>query len=177
MNIKKLMGATALVGVLAAFPSLAVAQASGQDLKDAPGVGSPTVGETQSDTAPGNEGAPEIVVTGTRINRPNLESSVPITSVTAAELPNRGSVAIGDLINQLPQMRSTVNQANSQNAIGRAGISALDLRGLGTARTLVLIDGRRIVTATPGVNRPDVNVVPNDLLERFDVITGGNSAI
>ena len=154
---------------------VAFAQTTGQT--GAHGVGSPNVGETREDTTAAEEAAPEIVVTGTRINRPNLDSSVPITSVTAAELLNRGGVAIGDLVNQLPQVRSTVNQANSQNAIGRAGISALDLRGLGTARTLVLIDGRRVVTATPGINRPDVNVVPNDLLERFDIVTGGNSAI
>lgn len=134
-------------------------------------------GSTQPTTATEDDTRSEILVTGTRLNRPNLQSSIPITTVTASELLGHGNIAIGDLLNQLPQFRSTLNQANSQNAIGRAGISSVDLRGLGTARTLVLLDGRRIVTSTPGINRPDVDIVPNDLVDRVDVVTGGNSAI
>ncbi len=182
MKLNNWVSVTALATGLAFGMSIApsaFAQTTPQTGADGvTGVGSPNVGATADDTTTAQDDAsPEIVVTGTRLNRPNLDSSVPITSVTAAELLNRGGVAIGDLVNQLPQLRSTISQSNSQNAIGRAGISALDLRGLGTARTLVLLDGRRIVTATPGINRPDVNVVPNDLLERIDIVTGGNSAI
>jgi outer membrane receptor protein involved in Fe transport len=182
MKLKQWVSATALSTTLAiglgAAPA-AFAQTTAQTPSaGGVGFGAPSVDPDQGNATPTTEeNAAEIVVTGTRLNRPNLDSSVPITSVAASELLNRGGVAIGDLVNQLPQLRSSVNQANSQNAIGRAGISALDLRGLGTARTLVLLDGRRIVTATPGINRPDVNVVPTDLLERFDVVTGGNSAI
>ena len=187
MRLQSLLSATALatsfaLGTIAA--PAAYAKSTTDQTTDAAAVAAaqttgdnPTFADAQTDATASEEGAPEIVVTGTRLNRPNLSSSVPITSVTASELLNRGGVAIGDLVNQLPQLRSSVNQANSQNAIGRAGISALDLRGLGTARTLVLLDGRRIVTATPGINRPDVNIVPNDLLERLDIVTGGNSAI
>jgi outer membrane receptor protein involved in Fe transport len=118
-----------------------------------------------------------IVVTGTRINRPNLTSTVPITSVGAQELTNTGNLSLGDRLNQLPQLRQTFSQANSTRFIGTAGINALDLRGLGNTRTLVLVNGRRIVTATPGVNRPDVNNIPTDLVDRVDIVTGGNSAI
>jgi outer membrane receptor protein involved in Fe transport len=128
-------------------------------------------------SAPEEAAGDQIIVTGTRIARPNVDSPVPITSVTATELLSRGSLSIGDTINQLPQFRSTFSQANSTRFIGTAGINALDLRGLGTTRTLVLVNGRRMVTATPGVNRPDVNTIPNDLLERVDTVTGGNSAI
>lgn len=139
----------------------------------------PAAADGQSTTA--NDEASDdqsIVVTGSRLNnRPNIESAVPITSLSSEELLSRGTVSVGDLLNQLPQLRGTFNQANSTRFIGTAGISALDLRGLGTARTLVLLDGRRIVTATPGVNRPDVNIVPADLIERTDIVTGGNSAV
>jgi outer membrane receptor protein involved in Fe transport len=122
-------------------------------------------------------GKEAIVVTGTRINRPTLTSSVPVTSVSPLDLANQGNVSLGDKLAELPQIRATFTQANSTRFIGTSGINALDLRGLGTQRTLVLQNGRRIVTATPGVNRPDVNVIPIDLVERIDIVTGGNSAI
>ncbi len=128
--------------------------------------------------APNDGDDTAIVVTGTRINRPNITSAVPLTSLTATELLGQsGSVSIGDTLNELPQLRATRTQANSTRFIGTAGITALDLRGLGTARTLVLVDGRRLITATPGVNIPDINDVPTDLIDRVDIVTGGNSAI
>lgn len=119
----------------------------------------------------------EITVTGSRIPRPNLDSSVPVTSVTAVELVERGDVSIGDALNELPSLRSTYSQSNSTRFIGTAGINRLDLRGLGTSRTLVLVNGRRHVTALPGGTDVDTNTIPTDLLERVDIITGGNSAI
>ncbi|HJP69197.1 MAG TPA: TonB-dependent receptor [Sphingomicrobium sp.] len=117
-----------------------------------------------------------IVVTGTRINRPTLSSPVPVTSVALQDL-SQGTVSLGDKLAELPQIRASFTQANSTRFIGTSGISALDLYGLGTARTLVLVNGRRIITATPGINRPDVNTVPIDLVDRVDIVTGGNSAI
>ncbi len=117
-----------------------------------------------------------IVVTGTRINRPTLTSAVPVTSVALQDL-SQGNVSLGDKLAELPQIRATFTQANSTRFIGTSGINALDLRGLGTARTLVLVNGRRVVTATPGINRPDVDTIPVDLVDRTDIVTGGNSAI
>lgn len=122
-------------------------------------------------------GAP-IIVTGSRIARdPNLDSTVPVTSVTADELLDGGDLSLGDALNQLPALRATFSQANSTRFIGTAGLSLLDLRGLGTDRTLVLVNGRRHITSTPGDFRVDVNTIPSDLLLRTEVITGGNSAI
>lgn len=135
--------------------------------------------EAASEATDADSGKPSeaIVVTGSRINRANLDSPVPVTVLTATDILSTGNVSLGDNLNQLPQLRSTLTQANSQNAIGRSGINALDLRGLGTNRTLVLVDGRRVITSTPGINRPDVNNIPENLLERVDIVTGGNSAI
>lgn len=118
-----------------------------------------------------------IVVTGSRIARPNLESTVPLTSVAVHELTDRGDISLGDALNELPSLRATFSQANSTRFIGTAGINLLDLRGLGTPRTLVLVNGRRHVTSSPGSYDVDTNTIPVDLLERVDVITGGNSAI
>ena len=121
--------------------------------------------------------AQPILVTGSRIARPTLQSAVPLTSVTIEDLTGTGELSLGDALNDLPSLRSTFSSGNSSRFIGTAGLSLLDLRGLGTDRTLVLVNGRRHVTSTPGDNGFDVNTIPTDLVERIDIVTGGNSAI
>ncbi len=120
-----------------------------------------------------------IIVTGSRIARPNIESAVPVTTITGEEFFQQGSINIGDTLNDLPQLRSTFSQTNSGRFLGTAGLNLLDLRGLGTARTLTLVNGRRHVASDILSNGTsvDVNTIPNDLIERVDVVTGGNSAI
>ena len=120
-----------------------------------------------------------IVVTGSRIARPDLESTVPIASISGESLIEQGTNNIGDTLNELPQLRSTRGQQNASTGIGISGLNLLDLRGLGTNRTLVLVNGRRHVAAdiTSNAQSPDVNTIPNDLIERVDIVTGGNSAI
>lgn len=119
----------------------------------------------------------QIVVTGSRIRSPNLVSNVPITSLGQADLLDSGDVNVGDQLNDLPSLRSTFSQANSTRFIGTVGLNLLDLRGLGTSRTLVLVNNRRHVSASPGDFIVDVGTIPNDLIERVDIITGGNSAV
>lgn len=119
----------------------------------------------------------DIVVTGSRIARPNLDASVPVTTIAAELVRDRGNVSLGDQLNRLPQLGSTFSQSNSTRFIGTAGLNLLDLRRLGTARTLVLVNGRRHVTSQPGVNSVDINTIPTDLVDKIDIVTGGNSAI
>jgi outer membrane receptor protein involved in Fe transport len=131
---------------------------------------------TQIDPAqPDSSG--QVTVTGSRIRRPNVESNVPVTSVSAEELTSQGDLNIGDALNDLPAIRSTFSQANSTRFIGTAGVNVLDLRGLGTTRTLVLVNGRRHITYSPGDFLVDTNTIPFDLIERIDVVTGGSSAV
>ena len=172
MKKYQFLGALALANLpMLVVPGTAFAQA-------APESATPEPANTAASVAETPDAADAIVVTGTRISRPGMTSPVPVTSLTAVELLQQsGNISIGDTLNQLPQLRATFTQANSTRNIGTAGITALDLRGLGTARTLVLIDGHRLITATPGVNRPDINDVPTDLIDRVDIVTGGNSAI
>lgn len=120
-----------------------------------------------------------VEVTGTRIRRPNLESTVPITSLNGDQIFQTGDTNVGETLNELPQLRSTFAQQNPGLGIGIAGLNLLDLRGLGTQRTLVLVNGRRHVPADILNNAvsPDIGSIPNDLIERIDIVTGGNSAI
>lgn len=122
--------------------------------------------------------ASAIVVTGSRIDRPNVSAPSPITSITIADLASGGDVSLGDALNELPALRSTFAQSNSTRFIGTAGLNLLDLRGLGTNRTLVVVNGRRHITSQPGVpTSVDVNTIPTDLVERVDIGTGGNAAV
>lgn len=158
----------------AGFAALALPQAAFAQVTD-PAIAE---GEAPQD-ADGTEAAPSglIVVTGSRIARPDLDSSVPVTSIEAETLIRSSNVQLGDALNELPQLRGTFGSQNSGRFIGTAGLSLLDLRGLGTDRTLTLVNGRRHVTSTPGDFSVDVATIPTELLERVDVVTGGNSAI
>lgn len=173
-----LLGASALrsatfAGAALALATPAFAQESPADT--VPVAGSPDVpaeGEEE-------EAGEDIVVTGSRISRPGLESTVPITTVTGEEFFQTGKTSIGDTLNELPALRSTFSQSNSNRFLGTSGLNLLDLRGLGTQRTLVLVNGRRHVAGDILNNAvsPDVNSFPTDLIERVDLVTGGNSAI
>jgi outer membrane receptor protein involved in Fe transport len=120
----------------------------------------------------------EIVVTGTRIPTPNLTSVAPVTSVSAADIKAQGVARVEDLINSLPQSFAAQgsNYSNSAN-----GIATVNLRGLGSARTLVLIDGRRLQAGNPTSAivpvAADLNFIPTTLVERVDILTGGASAV
>ncbi|MFZ4747895.1 MAG: TonB-dependent receptor domain-containing protein [Sphingomonas sp.] len=118
-----------------------------------------------------------ILVTGSRIARANLDSTVPVTTLSRDELTINGEVNIGDQLSQLPSFRNTFSTQNSGAAIGTAGLNILDLRGQGVARTLVLQNGRRHVTSQPGTSTVDTSTIPNALVERVDVVTGANSAV
>ncbi len=170
MKIRELLGATALVGVMVAVPTSAFAQATKSS-------GTPA---TKDEKEKGDEEeSTNVTVTGSRIARPNDTSIVPITTVDATQLSLTARVSVGDVLNDLPQLNSTFSQANSTRFLGTGGLNLLDLRGLGTVRTLVLVNGRRHVGADILNNAvsPDINTFPVDLIEGVDIITGGNSAI
>ena len=120
-----------------------------------------------------------IVVTGSRIRSPNLESAVPVTAISGEQFFETGQTSVGDVLNELPALRSTFSQSNAGRFLGTVGLNLLDLRGLGTERTLVLVNGRRHVAGDPlasGVS-VDVNTIPSDLIDRVDIVTGGSSAV
>ncbi len=169
-KISKLYACTSVIGLFAAtVPMTAYAQDADTALPSE---------EIDSEEATVDTST-SIVVTGSRIRRPNLDSTVPITSVAGEQFFQQGQTNVGDTLNDLPQLRSTFAQQNPGLGIGIAGLNLLDLRGLGTQRTLVLVNGRRHVPADILNNAVsvDTNSIPNDLIERVDIVTGGNSAV
>ncbi len=118
----------------------------------------------------------EVVVTGSRIAQPNLETTSPVTQVTAEDVVTQGVTRIEDLVNQLPQAFAA---QNGTVANGATGTATVNLRGLGSTRTLVLIDGRRMPYGgvTTGSAAADLNQIPTAMVERVEVLTGGASAV
>ncbi|PQA89303.1 TonB-dependent receptor domain-containing protein [Hyphococcus luteus] len=126
--------------------------------------------------AQANEGVDDrIVVTGSRIQRSELTSPTPVTSVGSDTIDTDRSVTVEDVFRRLPQAGGGANATGATDGLS-LGASTIDLRGLGQNRTLVLINGTR---ATPFSfrNTVDTNTLPTGLIKRVDVLTGGAAAI
>jgi outer membrane receptor protein involved in Fe transport len=122
----------------------------------------------------------EITVTGSRIARdPNLSGALPVQSVGEQEIQMSGEFAIADVVNDVPALLSSVTSEQSIDAGAdfSDGANVLNLRGLGSNRTLVLVNGRRHVGGVQGSSAVDVGSIPMRLVERVEVLTGGASAI
>lgn len=120
----------------------------------------------------------EVLVTGTRIIRDGFQAPTPLTVLTLEDIQNTSPTNnIADFVNQLPQLAGSTKPANSRLNLsnGSAGINALNMRNLGEGRVLVLLDGRRSVGSTI-YGWVDVNTIPQALVERVDVVTGGASS-
>lgn len=132
-------------------------------------VATPAFAQTEEAPAEGEA----IVITGSRILRPNLEANSPVTSVTGLETTQNADVTLDTFLNTLPQ----VNPAGTttSNNPGNGGQSNIDLRGLGANRNLVLVDGRRPMVSASN-QTVDLNTIPQGLIERIDVLTGGAGA-
>ncbi|MFT3755172.1 MAG: TonB-dependent receptor [Pseudoxanthomonas sp.] len=118
-----------------------------------------------------------VTVTGTRIRRKDgMEGPTPLVQISEEQISATGRTQIADVVNQMPAL--SITQSNqTANLEGNPGINALDLRGLGTQRTLVLVDGRRQVPAMPGTSAIDLSTIPSSLVQRVDIVTGGASAL
>ena len=138
------------------------------------GIAAPAWAQTDPapDTAtPAQDDA--IVVTGSRLGGLQLEQASPIAIVSAKEIALSGQVNVENIIKDLPQLVPSVTGA-SNNPGG--GVATADLRGLGSTRTLVLVNGRRYV-AYDADQIVDLNTIPAGLIERVDIVTGGRSAV
>lgn len=116
----------------------------------------------------------EVVVTGSRIVRKDLISASPVTIIGAEEISLSGDARIEDLVQALPQ---AFNAQNSTVANGSSGTATVDLRNLGSVRTLVLVNGRRLMGGDPQSPSADLNNIPSALVKSVEVLTGGASAV
>jgi iron complex outermembrane receptor protein len=120
----------------------------------------------------------EVVVTGSRIARPDVEASTPVQVLSGQAIDMAGSQNIADIIAALPAVGTPgLSRTNSNFLTSSNGVSTLNLRNMEDQRTLVLINGRRVVSGVDGTSTVDVNNIPTDLIESVQVLTGGASAV
>jgi iron complex outermembrane receptor protein len=117
-----------------------------------------------------------IIVTGSRIARPLVESPVPVSIVSAKSIQDAGQTNVLDALRDLPIAGQSLGTSASNFQNSGNGTATVNLRNLGISRTLVLINGRRSV-GIPGDSAVDLNTIPVDMIDHVEVITGGASAI
>ncbi|MDP1027639.1 TonB-dependent receptor [Sphingomonas sp. KR1UV-12] len=172
--LKRVLEATCCVAALMAVP--AQAQTDSAAAQDAPvSIGDPVASakldaDANIDRTSDVARPDEIIVTGTRIVRPNNTSAAPISTTTANDLAIQGAVTIEDALNRLPQVQANAEQNYADSDTGRQRIK---LRSLGYERTLMLVDGLRMGLA----NGADVGIIPTALVDRIDVLSGGASSV
>lgn len=150
------------------------------------GTAMPALAQNQQPPEPAPASAADeqtIVVTGSRLARTGFTAPTPVTVVGDEQIARQGSTNIAQVLNEIPAFRAQSSPATSAIFVSNLGAATADLRGLGGNRTLVLIDGRRVVASTVSggsftpANMVDLNLVPTSLLSRAEVVTGGASAV
>jgi iron complex outermembrane receptor protein len=134
----------------------------------------PTPTNSGTAPAPAMPALQEVVVTGSRIYIPGLKSTSPVTSISAKQIASTGATTIEDVLNTLPQVTADMGAMASNGATGTASVN---LRDLGPQRTLVLVDGKRLMPGGSGTNVADIDNIPTALIEGVDVLTGGASSV
>jgi iron complex outermembrane receptor protein len=147
-------------------PPAAAAQPTGAELGLSP--------EEAAGLAAQEEEVEEIVVTGSRIQRSNLEDFAHITVLSSDEIIKSGAKTVDDLLNKLPSV--TLQGINKQQNNGGNGLAFVDLRNLGVGRTLVLVNGKRFINSATGAG-VDLNNIPVPMIERVEVLLDGASAV
>lgn len=147
------------------------------------GVAAASAPAFAQDAAPASPAAaedadsPAIVVTGSRIAREDLTAIVPVAVVGNEEILKDGAVNIQDTLNELPQVGVGSSRTNTNFLTAGNGVATVNLRNLGSSRTLVLVNGRRFVAGLAGTSAVDLNNIPSDFIDRVEIVTGGASAV
>ena len=171
---KVLSLATALVSLITS--GVAVAQDATTPPPAAPPAADVVVGDAPATTPAGDqEQTEEIVVTGTRIRRKDLTTPAPVTVISRDQIQASGKVTIGDFLMALPEQGNAIN---TQYNNGGDGSTRVNLRSVGEERTLVLINGRRVVPGGTGADSTvDLNSIPSQAIERVEILKDGASAV
>jgi iron complex outermembrane recepter protein len=180
----RLLASTGLIGAVALIAAgEARAQAAAGPIQTAqvqavpagaPPAAAPSISPLPPAAAGSETAVKEVVVTGSRIAQKGLTSASPLQVVNDQEIKLEGTTNVESLINNLPQAfaAQTTSVAN-----GASGTATVNLRDIGTNRTLVLVDGKRLMPGDPTNPVPDLNNIPAQLVDRVEVTTGGASAI
>jgi outer membrane receptor protein involved in Fe transport len=174
---QRLLGTTLMVGAgMLATPAFAQEAPATDPAAQTP-TGPVEAAPTPDVSATGEpvEQTRDIVVTGTRIPSANLESVAPVTVVSGQDFKLQGNTRVEDLLNSLPSVGAS--QASGV-ANGATGTAEVDLRYLGSKRTLVLVNGRRLAPGDPNstTQAADLNMIPSSIVKRAEVLTGGASS-
>ena len=148
--------------------------ASAQEVEEVARQSSASTGQEAEKSAPTTE---KITVTGSRLRRDSFSVATPLATMDREAIEDTGIGSLSDiLIDELPQVSEGSSNSNSQSSVQNTGLSTIDLRELGTNRTLTLIDGRRVVSNSYSGNYVSLSTIPSGLVDRVEVITGGASA-
>ncbi|MGA9421531.1 MAG: TonB-dependent receptor [Rhodanobacteraceae bacterium] len=110
-----------------------------------------------------------ITVTGSNIRRVDIETANPVITIDRAQIEQSGKLTIGDLVQELPSIAGAATNPQVNNG-GGGGTSTVSLRGLGSVRTLILVDGQRVLNN-------DINTIPASVVERIEVLKDGASSV
>ena len=128
-------------------------------------------GAMAQDTSEADEVLEEIITTGTRIKRADLESASPVTVLDREDIIANGITDVGSIIQSMPSMSGTPLGTTVNNGNTSTGVVQVDLRGMGTSRTVTLINGRRTVDGG------DFTTIPSTMIERVEILKDGASAV
>ena len=168
----RFMAGTALTAMALSFTTAAFAQ--GQPTEEALQEDGSNINEPATPAANGGL----IVVTGSRIARPEVESASPLQIVDSQAIDNAGVTNVQEILAENPVFGAPgLTRTNSAFLTSGTGVATIDLRNLGSDRTLVLVNGRRVVGSLAGSPTVDLNVIPQQFIERIDILTGGASSL
>ncbi len=119
----------------------------------------------------------EVIVTGSRIRRSNIDTAIPVQGMDVYEMESGGTTKISEIITEIPGVNFAISPENSGLSVQNPGLSSVELRGLGDNRTLTLINGRRAVSNSGNGERVSLDTVPSGFVKKVEVTTGGASAI
>jgi iron complex outermembrane recepter protein len=174
----RLMTSTLIIGA-AAFANPALAQDGALPQGETADVGDPAERFCiDNPTDPQCVGPGAIIVTGSRIPRPDLVSASPLQIIDAQDIDASGAINVQQVLLENPTTGApTISRTNSNFFTSSVGVATVDLRNLGSDRTLVLVNGRRFVAGVPSSATVDLNSIPTQFIERIDILTGGQSSI
>ncbi len=172
-----LLATTVFSGLAVAAPAAAQEQTASESAQ-APAEDEVRAESGQSTNTGQGEGGQTVVVTGSRIVSPTITSVAPVQVISDQEIDQSGVTNIQELLLENPAFGTPgLSRTNSAFLTSGTGVATVDLRDLGSDRTLVLLNGRRVVAGVPGTSTVDLNVIPTQFIQRIDILTGGASSL